>query len=104
MPVLPFDIPGLPFLSSAGGGEEGAAFATALFSLFILFLAAKIGEEVFRRINQPGVIGELLGGFIVGPFALGLADVTVTAEVFAERGVVILHFTVGLEVRLHDLL
>ena len=105
MPFLP-DIPlleGLIF-SSGSGGEEGAAFASAMFSLFILFIAAKAGEEVFRRINQPGVIGEMLGGFIVGPFALGLADVTVTAEVFAELGVIILLFTVGLEVRLDDLL
>jgi len=104
MPTLPFDLPDLSIFSSGAGGEEGAAFADALFSLFILFLAAKIGEEVFRRINQPGVIGELLGGFIVGPFALGLAHVTLTAEVFAELGVVILLFTVGLEVRLDDLL
>jgi Kef-type K+ transport system membrane component KefB len=104
MPVLPFDIPFLSVFSSAGGGEEGVAFADTLLSLFILFLAAKIGEEIFRRINQPGVIGELLGGFIVGPFALHLADVSLTAEVFAELGVVILLFTVGLEVRLDDLL
>ncbi|MEX1296344.1 MAG: cation:proton antiporter [Candidatus Limnocylindrales bacterium] len=104
MPVLPFDLPDLGVFSSGAGGEEGLAFADALFSLFILFLAAKIGEEIFRRINQPGVIGELLGGFVVGPFALGLADVTLTAEVFAELGVVILLFTVGLEVRLDDLL
>lgn len=104
MPILPFDLPDLGIFSSGAGGEEGAAFADALFSLFILFLAAKIGEEVFRRIRQPGVIGELLGGFIVGPFALGLAHVTLTAEVFAELGVVILLFTVGLEVRLDDLL
>jgi len=62
-----------------------------------------VGEEIFRRINQPGVIGELLGGFIVGPFALGLADVTLTAEIFAELGVVILLFVVGLEVRIDDL-
>lgn len=91
----------LTFASS--GGESGAQFADALFSLFILFFAAKVGEEVFRRINQPGVIGELLGGFIVGPFALGLAHVTLTAEVFAELGVIILLFTVGLEVRIDDL-
>ena len=104
MPVLPFDIPFLSVFSSAAGGEEGVAFADTLLSLFILFLAAKMGEEIFRRINQPGVIGELLGGFIVGPFALGLAHVTLTAEVFAELGVVILLFTVGLEVRLDDLL
>ena len=40
----------------------------------------------------------------MGPFALGLADVTLTAEVFAELGVVILLFTVGLEVRIDDLM
>jgi Kef-type K+ transport system membrane component KefB len=105
MPTLPFDLPTpLSFAVSEGGGTHGSDFAGALFSLFILFLAAKIGEEIFRRINQPGVIGELLGGFIVGPFALGLAHVTLTAEVFAELGVIILLFTVGLEVRLDDLL
>ena len=104
MPTPPFDLTDFFIFSSGAGGEEGAAFTNAMFSLFILFLAAKIGEEVFRRINQPGVIGELLGGFIVGPFALGLAHVTLTAEVFAELGVIILLFTVGLEVRLDDLL
>ena len=86
------------------GGEEGAAFETAFLSLFILFFAAKAGEEIFRRINQPGVIGELLGGFIAGTVALGLADVTLTAEVFAELGVIILLFVVGLEVRIDDLI
>jgi Kef-type K+ transport system membrane component KefB len=90
-------------LASGVGGEEGAAFESALFSLFVLFLAAKVGEEVFRRIGQPGVIGELLGGFLVGPFALGLAEVTLNAQVFAELGVVILLFVVGLEVRIDDL-
>ena len=105
MPTLPFDLPTpLSFAVSEGGGAHGSDFGDALFSLFILFLAAKIGEEIFRRINQPGVIGELLGGFIVGPFALGLAHVSITAEVFAELGVIILLFTVGLEVRLDDLL
>jgi Kef-type K+ transport system membrane component KefB len=103
MPFLPeAALSGLPVLSAAGG-EEGAAFESALFSLFVLFLAAKIGEEVFRRIGQPGVIGELLGGFLVGPYALGLAEVTLNAQVFAELGVVILLFVVGLEVRIDDL-
>ena len=104
MPTLPFDLSNPLSFGAAAGGASGSDFADALFSLFILFLAAKIGEEIFRRINQPGVIGELLGGFIVGPFALGLAHVSITAEVFAELGVIILLFTVGLEVRIDDLL
>jgi Kef-type K+ transport system membrane component KefB len=106
MPLLP-DLPlpdALRTFFAGAGGEEGAAFEAALIGLFILFAAAKAGEEIFRRINQPGVIGELLGGFIVGPYALNLVtDITLTAEVFAELGVVILLFVVGLEVRIDDL-
>jgi Kef-type K+ transport system membrane component KefB len=93
---------GLSPLAAAAGGEDGA-FLDAVFSLFILFVAAKAGEEVFRRLGMPGVIGELVGGFAVGPYALGLAQITITAAVFAEIGVVILLFVVGLEVRIDDL-
>jgi Kef-type K+ transport system membrane component KefB len=75
-----------------------------IVGLFILLVAAKLGEELLRRLGQPGVVGELLGGFVVGPYALGLVQPGDTAEVFAEIGVVILLFAVGLEVRLDDLL
>lgn len=78
-----------------------------LFGLFLLLLAAKLGEEAARRLGQPAVVGELIGGFLVGPFALGgligLPEPGETAAVFAEIGVVILLFAVGLEVRLDDL-
>lgn len=75
-----------------------------MLGLFLLFVGAKIGEEVARRLGQPAVVGELVGGFIVGPGALGLVTPGETAAVFAEIGVVILLFAVGLEVRLDDLL
>jgi Kef-type K+ transport system membrane component KefB len=75
-----------------------------IVGLFILLLGAKVGEEVARRIGVPGVIGELLGGFVVGPYALGLVQPGETAAVFAEIGVVILLFSVGLEVLTDDLL
>lgn len=85
---------------TAGGG----ASLDVLFGLFVLFVAAKVGEEIARRLHQPGVVGELLGGFVVGPGLLGLVTPGETAAVFAELGVVILLFSVGLEVRLDDLL
>jgi Kef-type K+ transport system membrane component KefB len=49
-------------------------------------------------------VGELAGGFVVGPNALGLATISEGAFAFAEIGVVILLFSVALEVRLDDLL
>ncbi|MEJ7696617.1 MAG: cation:proton antiporter [Candidatus Limnocylindrales bacterium] len=72
--------------------------------MFILFVGAKIGEEVARRLGQPSVVGELLGGFLVGPGFLAFVVPGETAFVLAEIGVVILLFSVGLEVRLDDLL
>ena len=82
----------------------GEASLDVLFGLFVLFVAAKVGEEIARRLHQPGVVGELLGGFVVGPGLLGLVTPGETAAVFAEFGVVILLFSVGLEARLDDLL
>ncbi len=75
-----------------------------LTGLFVLILAAKLGEELLRRVGQPGVVGELLGGFVVGPYALGLVAPGETATVLSEIGVVILLFAVGLETRIDELL
>ena len=54
--------------------------------------------------RQPAVVGELLGGFVVGPGASRWSCPDETAFVLAEIGVVILLFSVGLEVRMDDLL
>jgi Kef-type K+ transport system membrane component KefB len=84
----------------AGIGEITAVLA----GLLILLVAAKIGEEVCRRVGLPGVVGEMAGGFLVGPFALGWVVPGETALAFAEIGVILLLFTVGLEVRFDDLI
>ncbi len=77
--------------------------AETLLGLFWLLLGAKVGEEILRRLGQPAVVGELLGGFVVGPYALGLVVPGDVAIAFAELGVVVLLFTVGLEVRTDEL-
>ena len=81
-----------------------AATLDIIVGLFVLLLAAKVGEEVFRRLGQPGVIGELAGGLLVGPHALGLVFPGETATVLSEIGVVILLFAVGLAIKTDELL
>ena len=78
--------------------------ATTLTQLFVILLAAKIGDEVFKRIGQPVLIGEILGGVVVGPAVLGIYQITPETELFAEIGVVLLLFQVGVETRIGDLL
>lgn len=46
-------------------------FAHIIISLSVLLFSAKIFAEIFHRLKQPVVLGELLAGIIVGPFALG---------------------------------
>lgn len=77
--------------------------ADVLRQLFVLLLAAKIGDELFKRIGQPPVIGEILAGVVVGPALLGWYRVGAETTLFAEIGVVLLLFQVGVETRLVDL-
>jgi Kef-type K+ transport system membrane component KefB len=80
-----------------------------LFDLLIIFAAAKIMGEIFERLRQPAVIGEILAGIILGPYVLGLinpANVETfhVYEVFAEVGVIILLFSIGLHIKVDDIL
>jgi Kef-type K+ transport system membrane component KefB len=75
-----------------------------LGQLFVLLLATKIGDEIFKRIGQPPLVGEILAGLIVGSAVLGWYEINEATALFAEIGVVFLLFRVGLETRLADLL
>ncbi|HSB10950.1 MAG TPA: cation:proton antiporter [Blastocatellia bacterium] len=74
-----------------------------LLALFIVLLAAKLAAEVFERIRQPAVVGEIIAGIIIGPAALNLVQPTDVLEALAEVGVIFLLFTVGLETRPSDI-
>jgi Kef-type K+ transport system membrane component KefB len=83
-----------------------------LLDLFVMFALAKIAAEAFRRIGQPAVVGELLVGVAIGPYALGIVDINfgdadgtqLVYQTIAELGLVVLLFSVGLETALDELL
>ncbi len=56
------------------------------------------------RVNIPSIVGFLVAGVIIGPSGLGIIKNTQDVELFAELGVVLLMFTIGLEFSLKKLI
>ncbi|HEX2999399.1 MAG TPA: cation:proton antiporter [Armatimonadota bacterium] len=75
-----------------------------LFMLLVLFAAAKLGAELFERLKQPAVVGEILAGIVVGPQLLKLVAPNEVTFALSELGVLFLLFLVGLETKPSDLL
>jgi Kef-type K+ transport system membrane component KefB len=75
---------------------------TVLFLLFVLLLATKLGDELFKRLGQPALVGEILGGVVVGPAVLGWYAITPETSLFAEIGAVLLLFEVGVHTRIGE--
>ena len=73
--------------------------------LVIILGVAKALGALAKRIGQPAVLGELVAGVILGRSVLGLVDPqTDVLHLFAELGVIILLFEIGLETNLRNLL
>ena len=70
-----------------------------------VIVAAVVGGALAWLARQPVLLGYLVGGVLVGRFTPGptVSD-THTFEVFAEIGVVLLMFSIGIEFSLRDLL
>jgi len=69
---------------------------TLLLQLFAIFVCAKICGELFQRLALPAVLGEILAGIALGPYALNLIAPSDTIISLAEIGAIFLLFTVGL--------
>jgi Kef-type K+ transport system membrane component KefB len=110
LPFLVFGLSVRAFDATLPGAANGRGFAPLiLVGLAVMLLVAKLGGEIFQRVRQPPVLGELIGGIVLGNLALfgfmGLEPLK-TNEVIAavaELGVILLLFEVGLESNLKDL-
>jgi Kef-type K+ transport system membrane component KefB len=74
-----------------------------LVTLFIMWAAAKVMAELFERLRQPAVVGEILAGVIIGQSVLGWVAPSEITTTLAEIGVIFLLFSVGLETKPHDI-
>jgi Kef-type K+ transport system membrane component KefB len=95
---------------SATQGESGHGLnPMILIGIALMIVVAKLGGEIFERFKQPAVLGELVGGILVGNLALfgftfvGFLKTSEVINSLAEIGVIILLFEVGLESNLAEM-
>ena len=87
--------------------ESSLSLIHVVISLAVLLFSAKLLAELFHRIKMPVVLGELLAGIIVGPFALGglpifngepLVILDETVKHIGEIAAIVILFIAGLEI------
>jgi Kef-type K+ transport system membrane component KefB len=76
-----------------------------LLALIAIYAAAKICGELAERLHQPAVLGEIVGGMVVGVSGFRLVrPEDVTIHLLSELGVILLLFLIGLETDLKKLM
>ena len=90
------------FCLIATGGELTPAAIS--LSMLVVFASAKLLAEVFERLGQPGIVGEIIAGILIGPQVLGWISPNAITILLADLGVMFLLFRVGLEVKSSELL
>ncbi|HYE44205.1 MAG TPA: monovalent cation:proton antiporter-2 (CPA2) family protein [Caulobacter sp.] len=70
-----------------------------LLQALVYLTAGVVAAPIAKRLGLGSVLGYLIAGIVVGPFALSLVGEQEDVMKFAEFGVVILLFMIGLEVR-----
>lgn len=89
-------------------GHERLEISHVFLVLIAILLFGKLLGEAAERVRQPAVLGELLAGVVLGSSVLGVIPAGGTPlneiiRVFAEIGVSILLFEIGLETDLKEM-
>ena len=84
---------------------SGQSDATRIsFEMLLVFGSATLLAEIFERLSQPGIVGEILAGVVIGPGVLGWMSPNEFLTALANLGAMFLLFRVGLEVKSSELL
>jgi Kef-type K+ transport system membrane component KefB len=73
-------------------------------ALLLIFGTAKLFASICERLGQPGLIGEIVAGIVLGPGLLNWVRPDDLLTALAEMGVMFLLFRVGLEVKASELM
>jgi Kef-type K+ transport system membrane component KefB len=73
-------------------------------AMLMVFASAKLLAEIFERLGQPGIVGEILAGVLIGPQVLGWLAPSEFLHTLSDLGVMFLLFRVGLEVKASELI
>src|SRR3954468_20818485 len=82
---------------------HGATVSIPL-AMLILFVSAKVLAELAERLNQPGIVGEIFAGVLIGPSVFAWLAPTGFLSAMSDLGAMFLLFRVGLEVRSSELM
>jgi Kef-type K+ transport system membrane component KefB len=94
-------------MHSSVHATENLLFLT-LLQLIAMILAARLGNRLLRRLGQPGVIGEIVAGLLLGPSLFGHffpdaatflfgAKPSAPIVVISQIGLVLLMFQIGMD-------
>ena len=68
-----------------------------LFDLGLTILVALAFSFIFSKAKIPMALGQLVAGMLIGPYGLGLIQDLDLINLLASLGIILLMFTVGLE-------
>jgi Kef-type K+ transport system membrane component KefB len=72
-------------------------------SIVILLAGARILGEIFRRLKQPAMIGELLAGIILGPTLFGVVRSNDSLEMLSNIAIFFVLLFIGLEMDIRQI-
>ena len=94
-------------MHSSVHATESLLFST-LLQIIVMVLAARAGNVVVRRFGQPGVVGEIVAGLLLGPSLFGHffpvesvalfgAKASAPITIISQIGLVLLMFQIGMD-------
>ena len=74
-----------------------------IINAIIYLLAAVVVVPIAKHFKLGSIVGYILAGIIIGPFVLGLISDQKEVHTFAEFGIIMMLFLIGLEIRPSEL-